>query len=294
MNPRPRTPLPFTRPFTRADALAAGHTAAALRGWRERHEVAELAPGVYAPKAMCDDETLRHIWTDKSVARGRSIVPVVGAARIHKLWLPPQLHSSLFGTRALGSVPETHLQRIGPLVVPDRAWTAVALGRGQGLEGALIGVDCALRLGEPRQRLQECVAAMERWPGVKALAQAVAHATALSGSALESWSRGLMIGHGLPLPVLQQPIHVAGRTIYPDFIWLEQRVIGEADGSDKYGTSGAEVFAEKRRQADLQAAGYMLYRWGWPEVRDGATPWLNGLCRALGVAARATSRTSGR
>lgn len=135
---------------------------------------------------------------------------------------------------------------------------------------------------------------MERWPGVKALVQAVAEGNALSGSALESWSRGLMIRHGLPSPVLQHPIRVAGRTVYPDFIWLEQRVIGEADGSDKYGTSGADVYAEKRRQAELQAAGYLLYRWGWPEVRDDVLPWIHGLCRALGVAPRGPRSTSSR
>lgn len=172
--------------------------------------------------------------------------------------------------------------QLGSLVLPDRAWTAVALGRGQHLEGALVAVDSAMRLSETRERLQVCAETMQGWPGVAALATAVKEASALSGSALESWSRGLMVRHGLPAPVLQHPIQMAGRRMYPDFVWLDQRVIGEADGQEKYGTSGADIFAEKRRQADLQASGYVLYRWGWPEVREDCSGWLRGLRRLIG------------
>lgn len=282
MNPRARTPLPFNRPFTRGEVLASGHTVAALRGWRERHEVVELASGVFAPMAMADDVTLRRIWTDQAVAEGRRAVSVAGAAAIHKLWVPPRLHPSLSKARPLDTIPDAHRTRLGSLVLPDRAWTAVALGRGQQLEGALVAVDSAMRLSETRERLQASAAAMRRWPGAAALATAVNEADALSGSALESWSRGLMIRHGLPAPTLQHPIEVAGRRMYPDFVWLEQRVIGEADGQEKYGTSGADIFAEKRRQADLQASGYVLYRWGWPEVRNDCTGWLRGLRRLIG------------
>ena len=75
---------------------------------------------------------------------------------------------------------------------------------------------------------------------------------------------------------------IAGRRVIPDFIWVESHVIGEADGQEKYKTAAGEVFAEKRRQADLQAAGFVLYRWGWPEVRDDASGWIRGLRRLVG------------
>lgn len=282
MNPRPRIPLTFSRPFTREDALAAGVTIAALRGWRERNEVCELAAGVYVPAAMADDKALRAIWTDQAVARGTKLVSVAGAALMHRLWTPPQLHQSLTEARPLRTVPEAHCMRVGPLVLPDRAWTAVSLGRWQRLEGAVVGVDSALRLGESRTRLSESLQCMDRWPGVAALSGAIEEGQPLSESALESWSRGLMVRYEVPRPDVQRAMTIAGRRVIPDFTWVERSVIGEADGQEKYRSTAGEVFAEKRRQADLQAAGFTVYRWGWPEVRDDASGWIRGLRRLVG------------
>ena len=52
-------------------------------------------------------------------------------------------------------------------------------------------------------------------------------------SALESLSYGEMICHGLPLPLLQLPISTPQGEVYPDFLWPEARLIGEADGISK-------------------------------------------------------------
>ena len=89
-----------------------------------------------------------------------------------------------------------------------------------------------------------------------------------------------MIEHDIPTPLLQPKIFVAGFTYHPDFLWRECRLIGEADGRGKYSDPG-EIENEKRRQARLQAEGYTLYRWGWPEVAGNCTPWLRGLEHAL-------------
>lgn len=166
---------------------------AALRGWRERNEVCELSAGVYAPAAMADAENLRTIWSDQAVARGARLVSVAGAAAIHRLWTPPRLHQSLTEPRALNSVPEQHQIKVGPLALPDRAWTALALGRWQRLEGALVGIHAALRIGESKARLRETLQCMARWPGVGALSDAIHEGQLLSESALESWSRGLFV-----------------------------------------------------------------------------------------------------
>ena len=90
-----------------------------------------------------------------------------------------------------------------------------------------------------------------------------------------------MVRHDLPRPDLQVPVRVDGRRLLPDFVWKTHRVIGEADGSEKYGSSGADLYAEKRRQAQLQSVGYSFYRWGWPEVQGDETAWLRGLRRLL-------------
>jgi very-short-patch-repair endonuclease len=58
-----------------------------------------------------------------------------------------------------------------------------------------------------------------------------------------------------------------------DFAWLEQGVVGEADGRVKYADRNAVrvIEAEKERQARLEALGLVVVRWGWRDL-EGATP----------------------
>ena len=65
---------------------------------------------------------------------------------------------------------------------------------------------------------------------------AVALADPRRESPLESFSFGQMVLHGLPLPKLQVRIRTARGDVYPDFLWEEAMVIGEADGMVKYRT----------------------------------------------------------
>ena len=93
-----------------------------------------------------------------------------------------------------------------------------------------------------------------------------------------------MIEAGLPEPELQFVVRAGGMTMRCDFAWPEQGLIGEADGIDKYGKgqdARDAIAAEKRRQARLQAADYVLYRWGWHEVHPQWEVWLAGLRREL-------------
>jgi len=66
-----------------------------------------------------------------------------------------------------------------------------------------------------------------------------------------------------------------------DFFWRRLRLIGEADGDEKYFLDGTDrareaVLAEKGREDDLRDLGNGVVRWGWDEAwRPGA------LCRKL-------------
>ena len=76
---------------------------------------------------------------------------------------------------------------------------------------------------------------------------------------------------GVPLPVLQQQIFGADGIRYRvDFCWPEFKVIGEADGLEKYGDTPAEVRRAKKRERDrqraLEAAGWIVIRWTWDEL----------------------------
>lgn len=284
MSPRKARALSFTEPFTIDQLVEAGFSMATLRAWRERGAVTELTAGVYAPIASDKMDVWRSIFTSKRVANGEAPVSAIGAARLHGMWLPPETHAALAHEPIDHEVPERFIVQCGRLLVPSRTWTALQIARYQRLPGALIPLDWALNAGSTRAQLHSVASCLLNWPGAARLVRAIECADGNSGSALESWSRGLMIECDVPLPALQRRFQVDGFVYYADFAWESAHLIGEADGGDKY-RQEAEIFKEKRRQARLQSAGYTVYRWGWPEVRRNADAWVRGLQRALARAA---------
>jgi very-short-patch-repair endonuclease len=79
----------------------------------------------------------------------------------------------------------------------------------------------------------------------------------------------------LPAPDLQQDIFDEQGTFVArvDFLWKEQRTIGEFDGKIKYGQmlkpsqSIEEVlFEEKRREDALRDLGWQIVRWLWADI----------------------------
>lgn len=96
-----------------------------------------------------------------------------------------------------------------------------------------------------------------------------------SGSVGESLSRLTIARLGFDAPALQHEYRDRAGSMFVDFSWAQQRVIGEFDGLAKYvrdeftkGKDPAEVvIAEKRREDRLRALGFRVARWGWHEVR---------------------------
>jgi very-short-patch-repair endonuclease len=85
-------------------------------------------------------------------------------------------------------------------------------------------------------------------------------------SPLESFSFGQMVLFDLPRPQFQVRIRTPRGDVYPDFLWEEAMVIGEADGMGKYRTQD-DLTAEKLRQEDLEEMGYRVVRWGDRDIR---------------------------
>ena len=224
------------------------------------------------------------------------------AAHVHRLWTPgtpqPLIHVTVPGGRERTNAGLTvHSSELPPAFVIERAGvkvttiarTAVDLGIRGDLPAALVAADSALRLlvleewpgGErdlregrvpahiletARATLETAALAVRGWPGSGTVAAAIAAADPRSESAFESWSRGWILVVGLPRPEINRRVFGAsGRTYYGDFVWDEQRLIGEVDGLGKYGTTAAEarraMRAERERQADLEGAGWRLRRW---------------------------------
>jgi hypothetical protein len=115
-----------------------------------------------------------------------------------------------------------------------------------------------------------------------------------SGSAGESWSRGLIHVAGFEAPVLQQEIRdEAGLVGYADFYWKRSKIVGEFDGVEKYLkpeylnglTPSQAVVAEKNRENRIRATGRDVVRWDWADLTAGR---LEGMLAAAGVPRRRT------
>ena len=99
----------------------------------------------------------------------------------------------------------------------------------------------------------------------------------------------------LPLPEPQVDIHdargFAGRV---DFLWREQRTIGEFDGRIKYGrlvpagrSPEDALWNEKLREDRLRDAGWEVARWTWADL---STPVTGGKSDPGGLRAQPRGR----
>jgi very-short-patch-repair endonuclease len=117
--------------------------------------------------------------------------------------------------------------------------------------------------------------AQHQWPYTQVAALALLLVDGRRESSLESRSAVVMHRAGLPAPEPQVSIHdEVGRFVARvDFAWLEQGVVGEADGRVKYadGNAARVIEAEKERQSRLEALGLVVVRWGWRDL-DGDAP----------------------
>lgn len=176
------------------------------------------------------------------------------------------------------------------------ARTAADLAAGNDLPSSLTVLDAALRLlcadlvSHPRrsdfsnQRLIEAARipvreAMQR-RGMRSAIAALAQASPVRESPIESLTYGHLVEAGLPLPICQHPILTPFGTFFPDFYWERQRLIGEADGRVKYGDAGA-IIAEKEREQVLRDLGYQIVRWTGREIIGQPQHVIDRIARAL-------------
>jgi hypothetical protein len=164
---------------------------------------------------------------------------------------------------------------IDSMRVASRARTVLDLCRALPIEQAVAAGDRALAYGLAREVLEAHLAQMARWPGTRQARRAVALLDPRSESAGESVSRVRMHQDGLPAPDLQQDIFddMGNLLARVDFLWKEQRTIGEFDGKIKYGRllkAGQSVedviFAEKVREDALRDLGWQIVRWLWADL----------------------------
>lgn len=285
-------------PFTRAQAIAAGYSAARIRRFLADGAWVVVRHGVYVPAsalaAVADDPERRHAVEVSALllALGRDAVGAgSSAARIlglDTLREPAELVVLVDGPVMRGARRDGYVVRRAALPAGHRttrhgvpittaARTVLDLAREWPLVDAVVAADSAMRtartsLSELHAVLADCAG----WPGIQRATRVVDLADPNCESALESISRVAMHTEGLPPPRTQVVISDAnGPFARVDFLWYDERVIGEADGLGKYEPDGRRsvrdiVRAEKRREERLADAGYEVVRWGWEDAQTPA------------------------
>lgn len=280
--------------FTRAEALAAGHETRAIGAYVRSGTWTALRRGVYMETARLPlDLAGRHAVDAAAAARATNqdvVASHESAALIHGLTTcaaydgPPVLSRcrELRSARPDGAspaalvahVPEHHRAEVLEAPVTTLARTAVDLARKGPALSAVVVLDAALRRDVPREELEEVLRVARGWPGSRSASELLAFADRRAESALESVGRYRMWQAGLPKPELQIPLHDAfGLMGYPDFLWEELRVIGEADGLLKYRKGDADappdlrdrdaLALEKQREDRFRDSGYEVFRFTW-------------------------------
>lgn len=260
--------------------------------WRERHEVS-LARCVAALRTVPSARGLSH----------------ESAALVHGLWLPhPEPDVSLVvtsnprrsalvlpvvGTGRAGvllrrrrvRVPQARFVTVNGLPVTDILRTAVDCAFDMPARDSIMVLDSALRcLCRPDRRrraeaearfaelhgqLVDEVAAQGVRAGARRARAVAAMASPFAESPGESRARWIAAATGLPAAVLQEPVATAAGVFFPDLAWPRWRVAVEFDGRLKY-TEESDLWAEKRRQDALTAAGWRLVRVVWEDLGSPA------------------------
>ncbi len=185
----------------------------------------------------------------------------------------------------IASLEAAERQVAGGLDVTTPARTLADCLRGLPAEDAVPIVDAGLRLS--CCGLHDLEQALERqrlWPFAGVAAASSALVDARRESALESRSAVVMHRFAIPPPEPQVRILDTRRRLVArvDFAWLDFGVVGEADGRVKYaGDAGRVVEAEKDRQAQLEALGLVVVRWGARHLHGEPPPMVLRLRAAL-------------
>jgi hypothetical protein len=230
-----------------------GYDARDVRRLRQRGDLVQLRRGAYA-RGQASERTKNEAHRDLIRAtipqlREDAVVSHASAAVLHGLpvWSKAidrvhvtrngsgggkrrslvQVHASPLGeddVTSIGGIPATSLAR-----------TVLDLCRTLPFEQAVAAGDHALRLGLLATALEEALALLVAWPGMRQARRAIAFLDARSESAGESVSRVRIHEAVLPTPVPQREIYGPDGRLVARLCWEEQRTVGEFDGKIKCG-----------------------------------------------------------
>lgn len=171
--------------------------------------------------------------------------------------------------------------RLGPLPVTGLARTVVDLGQELGLddlERSFAEATVVHRLRPSAVRF--AVDRAPRGPGVAAVRRLLAYADGPRHTRTEIERRLLRLVRESGLPVPRMNVRI-GRFVV-DALWSDEGVIGEADGFAAHG-SRRSFEADRRRDAELQARGFVVTRMTWRQLTEDRLPTAASLGAILAV-----------
>jgi len=163
----------------------------------------------------------------------------------------PQVH------RHLGPVPAELTAQVNGLPVTTLALTAADCARPLPARDALVVLDAALAAGAERDLVGALLVA--GGPGVRRARTVLRYADPGAESPQETATRLVLLRAGLPVPTTQVRVSTALGTFWADLGIPQWRLLIEYDGRAKYATPD-DLYAEKRRQDAITAAGYAMVR----------------------------------
>jgi hypothetical protein len=279
------------------DAAAAGAGVHALRRALRGGSLVQLRPGAYARGSQWRAASPEGRQLLRVRAAGRQLAdPVFSHESAAAVWGLPLVEAGdgvhVLGPAGSDGSPRGTGTRAGvtrhaagaDVAVVDRDGlrvtgavdTVLALARDRDLRRSLPVADAAVRAGlVTGDALRDEVARRAGTRGVRRTRVVAELADGRAESAGESVSRARIHLDGFAQPALQVPLlGPEGAVVRPDFWWPDVRVVGEFDGRRKYRVDGVDdrraveerLWAEKRREDRIRAAGIRVVRWTWREA----------------------------
>ena len=283
------------RPFTYADAMRAGVSAAALRGPRFR----ALFRGVHIHESVRPHPLVR-VEAALLLHPPDAFASHASAGRVHGMPLPtlPDEHVSVFrkqdrrprpGLKPHVAAPGTPVVTIRGIRTSAPCQTFVELAEQLGLVDLVVVGDWLVRNGRCTPSELRAFCAASRHPGAKRAQRAAAYVRSRVDSVMETRLRLLIVLAGLPEPEVNVEVtDVDGRPLYRfDLCWPDLKILVEYDGREL--PCGPRPVGPRHRPSRMArrprlAAGAGVLAWDLPRPGQDASP---GRVRAA-VAGRRT------